>query len=126
MNPLWIEYPDIPWGSIGWRMGGGEAYWAQWQGFYLGLDVQGRSRYRTEWPEPEGWIGLYECIEKGIAAPWAVERRRKLQGPYPLPDAAELSIDDYFRIVWLIRNHPNRLKYNDVSARFPSPISGPR
>ena len=21
MNPPWVEIPDIPWGSVGWRMG---------------------------------------------------------------------------------------------------------
>ena len=26
MLPVWLQYPEIPQGSIGWRMGYGEAY----------------------------------------------------------------------------------------------------
>lgn len=34
MAPLWLMYPEIPNGSIGWRMGYGEGYAMD---FYYGL-----------------------------------------------------------------------------------------
>ena len=35
MAPLWLKYPSIPEGSIGWRMGYGESYAEQfYQWFY--------------------------------------------------------------------------------------------
>lgn len=30
LSPVWITFPKIPWGSIGWRMGPGEDYWHSW------------------------------------------------------------------------------------------------
>ena len=65
MSPLWVKHPDIPWSSVGWRMGWGEAYWGQWRIFFLALKEQERQRYRETWPEPESWRGLYAFIESG-------------------------------------------------------------
>lgn len=69
MSPLWVEHPDIPWGSVGWRMGWGEAYWDQWRVFFLALKDEERQRYRETWPEPESWQGLYAFIESGEPHP---------------------------------------------------------
>lgn len=125
MNPLWVEFPDIPWGSLGWRMGFGEQYWAQWQPFYLSLSAHDREIYRRDWPESDEWKGLYEFIETGNLPVWAVAHRQKLSGPFPLPVAAEQAIEDPYRVIWLIRNHLLRLGTYEVPAQFPSPYLGP-
>jgi len=124
MPPLWAKFPDIPWGSIGWRMGWGEEYWGEWQSFFLDLDEGARASYRKDWPEPEGWTGLYAFIESGATPPWAAEHRRKLAGPYPLPSADETSITEYYRVVWLVRRQMNQLGTYEVPARFPSSYLG--
>ena len=108
MNPPWKQHPDIPWGSIGWRMGPGEDYWSAWVSWYKSLSLIDRSNYQQQWPESGRWIGFYEFIQDGTPPPWAKEFREKLSQPQALPDEAEVEINDYFRIVWLIRNHFKR------------------
>lgn len=124
MKPLWVEFPHIPWGSIGWRMGWGEDYWVKWSAFFLALDSQDRDRYRNAWPEPEPWSGLYAFIETGLMPEGAEEHRRKLAGPHSVPDADEMTISDYYRTVWLIRRYMTPLGLHDVPARFPTPDLG--
>ncbi|SFQ34428.1 hypothetical protein SAMN03159339_6871 [Variovorax sp. 770b2] len=55
LSPVWITFPKIPWGSIGWRMGPGEDYWHSWAKWFKAASLQDRERYKTQWPEPEGW-----------------------------------------------------------------------
>ena len=109
MSPPWVKHPDIPWGSVGWRMGWGEAYGGQWKIFFLALEEKDRQRYQDTWQEAESWQGLYAFIESGEPPPWAVEQRRKLAGPYPLPHPDESSICEYYRVVWLVRHHMSKL-----------------
>jgi hypothetical protein len=123
-SPLWVKHPDIPWGSIGWRMGWGEAYWGEWRNFFLALNEKDRHRYRESWPEPESWRGLYAFIESGEPPPWAIEHKRKLTGPYPAPSTDESSISEHYRVVWLVRHHMRKLGVYEVPARFPSPYLG--
>jgi len=124
MSPLWVKHPDIPWGSVGWRMGWGEAYWDQWRFFFLAPKEEERQRYRETWPEPESWWGLYAFIESGELPPWAVEHRKKLAGPYPLPSTGESSICEHYRVVWLVKRQMSKLGVYEVPARFPSPHLG--
>lgn len=59
MLPPWLVYPDIPRYSIGWRMGDGESYMAEWSSWYGGLTPKGQGTYQTRYPEPEAWQGVY-------------------------------------------------------------------
>lgn len=59
MVPPFIKHPEIPRGSIGWRMGGGEWYLWMWHRWFNTLDDAARAAYRTEWaPKATGpWQG---------------------------------------------------------------------
>lgn len=59
MAPLWIMHPDIPAGSIGWRMGAGEDYWDQWGAWYDDLSATDQAEYQELFPEPLTWAGFY-------------------------------------------------------------------
>ncbi len=59
MIPPWRMFPQIPLGSIGWRMGAGEEYWVAFAEWFARQDPQARNRYATRNPEPVGWSGFY-------------------------------------------------------------------
>lgn len=61
LAPPWEKYPDIDFGSIGWRMGHGEAYMHEWAAYFHGLSPAGRRRYRQMFPAPDSWSGFYEA-----------------------------------------------------------------
>lgn len=67
MLPPWTALPDIPAGSIGWRMGEGEDCYNRFYRMYSGLTPNERQAYRRDHPEPEGWSGIYETIS---SHPW--------------------------------------------------------
>jgi hypothetical protein len=55
MVPPWIKYPNIPLGSIGWRMGMGEDYVDRFTAWY---NKQHRNTHKLLWekyPEPDMW-----------------------------------------------------------------------
>lgn len=62
MRPVWIEFPGNPWGSIGWRIGWGEAYWKKWTEWYPKRSEHERDNYKNNWPEKAGWEGFYDYI----------------------------------------------------------------
>lgn len=64
MQPPWLEFSDIPRGSIGWRMGEGEYYLMNWDRWYKKLRGDKRLEYRASYPEPLNWEGFYESREK--------------------------------------------------------------
>lgn len=56
--PPWVKYPEIPRGSIGWRMGAGEWYarmWSRWIDRLASEDV--REYWRLYEPIPFPWAG---------------------------------------------------------------------
>ncbi len=57
--PPWIACPDIPYGSIGWRMGGGEGVMIEFSNFWRGVSSAGRATYRERHPAPKGWERFY-------------------------------------------------------------------
>lgn len=59
MIPPWKKFPDIPLGSIGWRMGHGEDYWLEFDAWFKAKTPDHRQRYAAENPEPTGWTGFY-------------------------------------------------------------------
>jgi hypothetical protein len=71
LEPVWVAFPHIPWGSIGWRMGAGEHYWYTWMPWYRGLSLEERGQYKVVWPEPEGWTDFYRFVETGRKPKWA-------------------------------------------------------
>jgi hypothetical protein len=56
----WEVYPDIPKGSIGWRMGPGEDVSHDWFAWLRGLTAERREDYRKRHLEPESWAGTYD------------------------------------------------------------------
>jgi protein-tyrosine-phosphatase/N-acetylglutamate synthase-like GNAT family acetyltransferase len=60
--PPWQKYPEIPRGSIGWRMGGGEFYMWMWGRWFESLTDAERAGYIAVWepkapPEWKDWLG---------------------------------------------------------------------
>lgn len=52
MVPPWVKYPNLPLGSIGWRMGVGEDYWYKFIGWYKfsrgDIKKKVQDKYKTE------------------------------------------------------------------------------
>jgi hypothetical protein len=67
MDPPWAKFPQIPLGSIGWRMGYGEEYWCLWRDWYMAQSRDTRRLVRARFPEPQGWEGFYARLSKDFA-----------------------------------------------------------
>lgn len=126
MNPPWAEFPDIPMGSAGWRMGHGEPYMQRWVAFYRALQLDESHTYRKSWPEPRSWTGFFGYIDDGILPPSAAERLARLEVPQQPPSPDERSISDGIRAQWLIRHHMRQIGAFQIADRFPSPYLGQR
>ena len=63
LRPPWLEYPEIEWGSIGWRMGCGESYLMKWDHWYKKLSKENKSNYMNRFPQPEEWKNFYSSRE---------------------------------------------------------------
>jgi hypothetical protein len=105
MNPVWKEFPDIPWGSVGWRMGHGEVYWQTWAQWFKAISDTERGTYKVEWPEPEAWSGFYRFIELGELPPWVIEKRKAEEAFHIPPKKDEIEIREWARIKWLARSY---------------------
>jgi ribA/ribD-fused uncharacterized protein len=55
MAPLWLMYPNIPYGSIGWRMGYGEYYSMDLYRWFNKLEEDEKESYIEMFPEPKRW-----------------------------------------------------------------------
>ncbi len=64
MIPPWEKHPEIPYGSIGWRMGYGESYALDWSIWYKGLTEAGRQKYRDSLNIPEEWTSWLGAQKK--------------------------------------------------------------
>lgn len=60
MPPLWMKYPHIFRGSIGWRMGYGESYSDKFGSWYQSLSDKEQIVYQELFPEPKMWRGYYK------------------------------------------------------------------
>jgi hypothetical protein len=60
MQPPWVAHPEIPFMSIGWRMGYGEEYWDEFDRWYKALPPARRDQYTCDNPAPSSWPGFYE------------------------------------------------------------------
>jgi hypothetical protein len=63
MLPHWEALPDIPWPSIGWRMGGGEDYDMDFLHWFLALSNDAQNDYIEKNPEPKGWEGFWKRVD---------------------------------------------------------------
>lgn len=79
MEPPWIKYPKIAWGSMGWRMGAGEDYWCDWVGWYKKLSDNQKIEFKNTWEEPDGWLGFFNFIEYKKIPSWMKERINKIR-----------------------------------------------
>lgn len=55
MAPIWLMYPHIPQGSIGWRMGYGESYAMDFYDWFQTLTKVEQEEYKKKFPEPICW-----------------------------------------------------------------------
>jgi ribA/ribD-fused uncharacterized protein len=55
MAPLWLMYPHIQNGSIGWRMGYGEGYALDFYLWFNNLKEDEKKKYKEMFPEPKRW-----------------------------------------------------------------------
>ena len=62
MVPPWIKYPNLPFGSLGWRMGDGEFYYGCFATWYQSQPKQVRQSTREKYPEPNEWHDCYVRI----------------------------------------------------------------
>jgi hypothetical protein len=122
MNPLWKEFPSIPWGSIGWRMGWGEAYANQWSTWYESRSNAEREAYKLENPEPPEWNGFYSLVDHGTIPPWKIAMREEEHRAGKPPESGEEIIREAPRIRWLVKNYLARPKVNvqALDERFDS------
>ena len=108
MQPPWSKFPRIPWGSAGWRMGAGEAYWHSWSMWYAQLTLTEKEQYKSEWPTVDRWLGFYEFIEQGVMPPWLIELQSNQKAAADPPRAGESVIEESHRVFWLIRSYLKR------------------
>ena len=64
MITLWNKYPEIPNGSIGWRMGYGEDYAVEFYKWFKQLDANEQDQFILKNPEPEDWQGYYSQLRE--------------------------------------------------------------
>lgn len=64
MVPPWIKFPNLPRGSIGWRMGIGEDYRNRFDSWVISQPRKVEIRVREKYPEPTEWEGYYRGLKK--------------------------------------------------------------
>jgi hypothetical protein len=52
MQPPWLKYPDMPMGSLAWRMGHGEEYWVAFDAWFAGLSLAEKETFAKRHPSP--------------------------------------------------------------------------
>lgn len=101
LSPPWLEFPRIPWGSAGWRMGHGAVYWHQWMASWGAAAPSAQSGYQQRWPEPLDWQGFYAFLTTGEEPPRYREERLKTEAAAMPPRPGENEITDRYRVKWL-------------------------
>jgi hypothetical protein len=64
MLPPWSAAPELPYGSLGWRMGSGEDYRVAFSNWFSKLSLAEYENYVHRNPEPKSWNGFYNIIRK--------------------------------------------------------------
>jgi len=80
MEPPWIAHPDIPFMSIGWRMGCGDDYRIKFDRWHKALTRDAREQFERNFPAPQSWPGFYERKRAHLDS-WLV--RPDLLPPHP-------------------------------------------
>lgn len=63
-DPPWIAFPDFPGlASMGFRMGGGQDYMVQFQGWYASAAKSEIDDYKAQHPAPEHYADFYETLD---------------------------------------------------------------
>lgn len=88
--PLWLMYPNIPKGSIGWRMGYGESYLMEQYRWFSKLSDEEKREYNEKFPEPKVWERKEENIFRKDKY-WTLKRNKDGKPEYGLEDL----ISDY-------------------------------
>lgn len=60
MVPPWVKYPNLPRGSMGWRMGVGESYLDDFDKWWSRQRRDVRLRVKSVYPEPSDWPEYYK------------------------------------------------------------------
>lgn len=58
--PPWVAFPDLPRGSMGWRMGAGEEALMRFAEYVRGLPLEEARQLQERYPEPEAWQGFLD------------------------------------------------------------------
>ena len=62
LPPPWVFDPDLPRGSIGWRMGDGQDDLAKWQRMFIALSPDLKREYMNRYPAPVEWESMYQYL----------------------------------------------------------------
>ena len=71
----WVQYPELPHGSLGWRMGYGEAYLDDFLEWMYEQDKNVIDQFFRQYPVPEEWNSFFDYhLEKMKTQkiPWGV------------------------------------------------------
>jgi hypothetical protein len=105
IEPPWKAFDRIPWGSIGWRMGHGEAYWLSWNSAFAELSAVQKEEYKILWPEPHLWTGFYAFIEEGVLPPHHFQNETQIMAASRVPAVDEPQVTESDRVQWLLKNY---------------------
>ena len=96
MAPLWLMYPHIPQGSIGWRMGYGENYGEAFFSWFSALKREEKADYEGRFPKPICW-DLMESRILRRGSFWIYKWRQDGQPAYSLDMICEEEEADIHR-----------------------------
>lgn len=88
MLPIWLKYPEIPQGSIGWRMGYGESYEMEFSEWYYKLTKEEQEAYKKYYPEPVCWSNSEWNIKRHDAF-WIYNWQQKCVNHYSIRSIIE-------------------------------------
>lgn len=61
----WLKFPDLPEGSIHWRMGAGEEYRWRFTAWFKALTPEGQAGYLDKFPPPDQWwANIFENLKE--------------------------------------------------------------
>ena len=65
MHPPWKKFPNIPCGSMGWRMGLGEGFFARFCDWWSNQSCHTRLALSAKYKEPASWWGFWQNLIDG-------------------------------------------------------------
>ncbi len=73
--PPWLMYPEIPLGSIGWRMGYGEYYLDHFNQWFRNLSKNEQDQYNILFPKPKHWCMTQPPSDFHSILLWAEDKK---------------------------------------------------